>query len=145
MTAFMECGPGVAAEVAARLQGIYDAFARPKTEYAASFKVSMMGRSRQPSHNTLQAAGFAQHSLDPTTMAKSNILAPTLEGSFMLELTLPTMTCGHCVGVVTQAIQQADPRATVEIDLASHRVRVESTEDHQTIESAVIEAGYTPG
>ena len=29
----------------------------------------------------------------------------------MLELTLPTMTCGHCVRVVTQAVQQADPQA----------------------------------
>ena len=29
----------------------------------------------------------------------------------MLELTLPTMICGHCVAVVTKAIQQADPQA----------------------------------
>ena len=62
----------------------------------------------------------------------------------MLELTLPTMTCGHCVSVVTKAIKQADPRALVEIDLASHRVRVETTEDRETIESAVAEAGYVP-
>ena len=62
----------------------------------------------------------------------------------MLELTLPTMTCGHCVGVVTKAIKQADPEALVEIDLASHRVRVETTEDRETIESAVAEAGYVP-
>lgn len=63
----------------------------------------------------------------------------------MLELTLPTMTCGHCVGVVTKAIKQADPKALVEIDLASHRVRVETTEDREAIESAVAEAGYVPG
>ena len=63
----------------------------------------------------------------------------------MLELTLPTMTCGHCVSVVTQAIKQTDPQALVEIDLASHRVRVETTEDLETIEAAVVEAGYVPG
>ncbi len=62
----------------------------------------------------------------------------------MLELTLPTMTCGHCVSVVTKAIKQADPKAGVEIDLASHRVRIETLEDRETIESAVIEAGYVP-
>ena len=62
----------------------------------------------------------------------------------MLELTLPTMTCGHCVGVVTQAIKQADPQASVEIDLASHRVRVETAADRATIEAAVNEAGYAP-
>ncbi len=62
----------------------------------------------------------------------------------MLELTLPTMTCGHCVSVVTKAIKQTDPRALVEVDLASHRVRVETTEDRETIASAVAAAGYVP-
>ena len=60
----------------------------------------------------------------------------------MFELTLPTMTCGHCVSVVTRAIKQADPRAGVETDLATYRVRVETAEDRETIESAVTEAGY---
>ena len=63
----------------------------------------------------------------------------------MLELTLPTMTCSHCVSVVTKAIKQADPRASVEIDLASHRVQVETAEDRETIVSAVTESGYAPG
>lgn len=63
----------------------------------------------------------------------------------MLELTLPTMTCGHCVSVVTKAIQQTDPQARVEIDLASHRVRVQTTKDRETIASALAEAGYVPG
>lgn len=63
----------------------------------------------------------------------------------MLEFTLPTMTCGHCVSVITKAIKQVDPKAGVEIDLASHRVRVETVADRQTIESAVREAGYAPG
>ena len=62
----------------------------------------------------------------------------------MFELTLPTMTCGHCVSVVTKAIKQTDPQALVEIDLASHRVRVETTEALETIEAAVVEAGYVP-
>ena len=63
----------------------------------------------------------------------------------MLEPTLPTLACGHCVSVVTKAIKQTDPQALVEIDLASHRVRVETTEDRENIESAVAEAGYVPG
>ena len=63
----------------------------------------------------------------------------------MLEFTLPTMTCGHCVGVVTEAIKQADPQASVEIDLASHRVRVETTAARETIQSAIAVAGYLPG
>lgn len=63
----------------------------------------------------------------------------------MLELTIPSMTCGHCVKVVTKAIKQADPKAVVEIDLASHRVRIETTEARASIESVVTEAGYAPG
>ncbi len=63
----------------------------------------------------------------------------------MLELTLPTMTCGHCASVINKAIKQADPQALVEIDLVSQRVRVQTTEDRETIESAVAEAGYAPG
>lgn len=53
------------------------------------------------------------------------------------------MTCGHCVSVVTKAIMQVDPLASVEIDLASHLVRVQTTEGRETIESEVTEAGYT--
>ena len=45
----------------------------------------------------------------------------------MLELTLPTMTCGHCVSVVSMAVKQTDPQASVEIDLARHRVSIETT------------------
>ena len=63
----------------------------------------------------------------------------------MLELTLPTMTCGHCVSVVTRAIQQADPQARVEVDLAHHRVRVETTVNREVIESALADADYPPG
>lgn len=62
----------------------------------------------------------------------------------MLEFQIPSMTCGHCVGTVTKAIKQADPKATVEIDLPSHRVRVQTTESRDHIESAVKESGYTP-
>ena len=62
----------------------------------------------------------------------------------MIELILPTMTCGHCASVVTTAIKNADPKAHVQIDLASHRVRVETAEGRETIESAVTEVGYAP-
>ena len=62
----------------------------------------------------------------------------------MLELTLPTMTCVHCTAVVTKAIKQVDPQATLHIDLASHLVRVKTAEGRETIEFAVTEAGYMP-
>ena len=62
----------------------------------------------------------------------------------MIELMLPTMTCGHCVGVVTKAIQLVDPQAQVEVDLADHRVRVQTRQSREAIVSALGEAGYEP-
>ena len=60
----------------------------------------------------------------------------------MIELTLPTMTCGHCVKTVTQTVQGLDAGATVDIDLALHRVRIESRSAAQEIKSALAEQGY---
>jgi copper chaperone len=63
----------------------------------------------------------------------------------MIELTLPTMTCGHCVKTVTRTVQRIDPAATVEIELASHRLRIGgSSEDAQAFRAALTEEGYAP-
>ena len=60
----------------------------------------------------------------------------------MLELTLPTMTCGHCVATVTRTVQQLDAKATVDIDLPTHRVRIESTQPAQVLIAALADEGY---
>ena len=60
----------------------------------------------------------------------------------MIELTLPTMTCGHCVKTVTQTVQSLDAGATVDIDLALHRVRIESSRTAPEIKSALAAQGY---
>jgi copper chaperone len=60
----------------------------------------------------------------------------------MIELTLPTMTCGHCVKTVTRTVQQLDPAATVDIDLATHRVSIGSARDAQAFRAALAEEGY---
>ena len=62
----------------------------------------------------------------------------------MIELTLPTMTCGHCVQVVTRTVQQVDPGATPQIDLATHRVRIESAKPAAAFAKALAEGGYAP-
>ena len=62
----------------------------------------------------------------------------------MIELILPTMTCGHCVKTVTQTVQQIDRDASLDIDLAAHRVRIESTQDEQAFRNALSEQGYAP-
>lgn len=62
----------------------------------------------------------------------------------MLELTLPTMTCGHCVKAVTAAVQSVDPQAQVRCDLATHQVSVDTAADAAAVRAAVVEAGYEP-
>jgi copper chaperone len=60
----------------------------------------------------------------------------------MIELTLPTMTCDHCVRTVTQTVQRLDAGATVDIDLAQHRVRIESNHAAQEFKAALAAEGY---
>ena len=60
----------------------------------------------------------------------------------MIELTLPTMTCGHCVKAVTATVQQVDPAAQLDIDLPAHRVRIQSAQAEQTFRNALAEEGY---
>ena len=60
----------------------------------------------------------------------------------MIELTLPTMTCGHCVKTVTQTVQHLDAQAKVEIELDKHRVRIESQVGAEQLKKALDAAGY---
>lgn len=62
----------------------------------------------------------------------------------MLEFHVEDMTCGHCVSTVTKAVKQADPKASVDIDLANHLVRIDGSTDSDAIEEAIRDAGYTP-
>jgi len=52
------------------------------------------------------------------------------------------MSCGHCVGAVTQAVRAVDPEADVKVDLASGKVEVQSGQDRAAIARAIEEEGY---
>ena len=62
----------------------------------------------------------------------------------MVEFNLPDMSCGHCASTVTKACKLVDPQAKVEVDLASKKVKVDSTEDAQEFAQALADAGYPP-
>jgi copper chaperone len=62
----------------------------------------------------------------------------------MLDLTLPTMTCGHCVKTVTETVQRIDPAAVLHIDLPTQRVRIESLLPGAPFIAALAEEGYPP-
>ena len=62
----------------------------------------------------------------------------------MIELTLPTMTCGHCVRTVTETVQKVDADAKLQIDLPTHQVRIDSSQPAKAFADALTEEGYTP-
>ena len=62
----------------------------------------------------------------------------------MIELTLPTMTCGHCVRTVTETVQRVDSEAQLQIDLPSHQVRIASQQPAEAFVAALAEEGYAP-
>jgi copper chaperone len=59
-----------------------------------------------------------------------------------LDLTLPAMTCGHCVQTVTAAVQRLDAKAQVSTDLASHQVRIETVAAREAVLEALADEGY---
>ena len=60
----------------------------------------------------------------------------------MIELTLPTMTCGHCVRTVTETVRKIDAQAKVDIDLAGHRVQIDSQRPEEDFRKALADEGY---
>jgi Cu+-exporting ATPase len=67
---------------------------------------------------------------------------PTKGATTMYELTVEDMTCKHCVGRVTKAVQEIDQGAKVDIDLPTRKVKIDSSADLDRIAKAIDEAGY---
>lgn len=63
----------------------------------------------------------------------------------MYTATVNGMTCGHCARAVTHAIQQLDPKAVVQVDLAQKLVKIASDLAEQNIRAAIVDAGFEPG
>ena len=62
----------------------------------------------------------------------------------MLRFQVPAMNCGHCVGVITQAVQAVDAQARVDADLATHSVTVDSAKPREAFVAPLADAGYPP-
>lgn len=63
----------------------------------------------------------------------------------MITFDVHDMTCGHCVSTIARALKSADATAAVEIDLATHQVRVTpSSADASQLAAAIRDAGFSP-
>ena len=60
----------------------------------------------------------------------------------MIAFEVKDMTCGHCVSTITKALKATDKDAKVQIDLATHHVRVEPVSaDAEELAEAIKDAG----
>ena len=63
----------------------------------------------------------------------------------MIAFEVQDMSCNHCVGAITRAVKGVDQGATLQVDLATHRVQIEPTSANaDQIAEAIRDAGYTP-
>ncbi len=53
------------------------------------------------------------------------------------------MSCGHCERAITQAVQQIDPQAQVQIDRSRQEVRVHSQQARALLAQAITDEGYS--
>lgn len=60
----------------------------------------------------------------------------------MYEIQVSGMSCSGCVKSISNALQAADAKANVSVDLASQKVKIESHLDSQQLTAAIEEAGY---
>ena len=63
----------------------------------------------------------------------------------MIVFNVSDMTCGHCVGVITKAVQGVDPIASVTVELSTHRVEIrDASISAEAFAQAIRDEGYTP-
>jgi copper chaperone len=60
----------------------------------------------------------------------------------MYQLQVEEMSCGHCVASVTRAVKAVDAQASVEVDLASRQVKVQSGAPLEAVKAAIADAGF---
>jgi len=60
----------------------------------------------------------------------------------LIELTVPNMACSACSDTITQAIHAIDPAATVQADVKTKLVAIETQTPEATVKEAIVAAGY---
>jgi copper chaperone CopZ len=59
-----------------------------------------------------------------------------------IELEVSGMNCQHCVAAVTRALEAVPGVSAVAVDLTAARARVDGRADPESLERAVVDAGY---
>ncbi len=65
----------------------------------------------------------------------------------MLTLSIPAISCGHCVRAITDTVLALDPDAVVQVDIATRTAVIDTRADSATVLDKLADEGYpaTPG
>ncbi|MGB3493206.1 MAG: heavy-metal-associated domain-containing protein [Elainellaceae cyanobacterium] len=61
----------------------------------------------------------------------------------MLQVTVSDMACSACADTITKAVQALDTQATVNADLNTKHIKIESSVPDEQIKAAIADAGYS--
>ncbi len=59
-----------------------------------------------------------------------------------LQLKVPTMACSACLNTIAQAVKTLDPAATIEADLKTKFVTIETVQPESEVRKAIASVGY---
>ncbi|WP_055479758.1 heavy-metal-associated domain-containing protein [Sphaerimonospora mesophila] len=59
-----------------------------------------------------------------------------------LVLSVPGITCGHCVNAISEAVGKVPGVGSVEVDLSAKTVTVADAADPSAVRAAIGDAGY---
>ena len=62
----------------------------------------------------------------------------------MIEMTINDMTCGGCLNSITRVVQNLDPNASIDADVTSKHVKIDSVLSREVVVAAIADAGYHP-
>ena len=60
----------------------------------------------------------------------------------MIRFSVPDMTCDHCAKAVTNAVHSVDRDASVDVDLRTKLVSIDSAAEASALSAAITQAGY---
>ncbi len=82
--------------------------------------------------------------LDLTTVVRCTLVlfTPITKGNAMFNVRIPSISCGHCVRTITEAIKALDPAATVNVEMDSKIVSIDTQAAPAAITASLASAGY---
>lgn len=59
-----------------------------------------------------------------------------------MQFLIEELSCNHCAGVITKTVAGVDPAATLQIDIPSKTVKIQTTASTASMAGALEQAGY---